>query len=83
MDQIARTPKQLGEIFRRRRKEIGLTQEGLSQLIGLRQSTISMLENSIADTRIATLYNSMAALDLELLLRPRTKSSTQEIENLF
>jgi HTH-type transcriptional regulator/antitoxin HipB len=83
MDHIARTPKQLGEIFRRRRKEMGLTQVGLSQLIGLRQSTISMLENSTAGTRIATLYNSMAALDLELVIRPRTKSSAQEIETLF
>ena len=83
MDQIARTPKQLGEIFRRRRREMGITQEGLSQLIGLRQSTISMLENSTADTRIGSLYNSMAALDLELVIRPRTKSSAQEIETLF
>ena len=58
-------------------------ERALSQLIGLRQSTISMLENSTADTRIGTLYNSMAALDLELVIRPRTKSSAQEIETLF
>jgi HTH-type transcriptional regulator / antitoxin HipB len=83
MNQIARTPKQLGEIFRRRRKEMGLTQEGLSQRIGMRQSTVSTLENSASDTRIGTLYTFMAALDMELVIRPRTKSSTQEIEDLF
>ena len=80
---IARTPKQMGEIFRRRRKEKGLTQQELSELAGVRQSTISTLEISAADTRLGTLYSCMAALDLEMVVRPRTKGSAKDIEALF
>jgi transcriptional regulator with XRE-family HTH domain len=41
MDQVTRTPKQLGRILRRRRKEVGLSQEALASRIHLRQATIS------------------------------------------
>jgi len=83
MDQIARTPKKLGEIFRRRRKELGFSQEVLGSRVNLRQSTISTLESSTADTKLATLFDSLAALDLEVVIRPRTKGSAKDIEALF
>jgi HTH-type transcriptional regulator/antitoxin HipB len=83
MDQITRTPKQLGTILRRRRKEAGLSQEALASRIHLRQATISALENSATDTRLGTLFDALAALDLELVVRPRTKGSAKEIEALF
>jgi HTH-type transcriptional regulator / antitoxin HipB len=83
MDQITRTPKQLGTILRSRRKEIGLSQEALASRIHLRQATISALENSATDTRLGTLFDALAALDLEITVRPRTKGSRSEIETLF
>jgi DNA-binding XRE family transcriptional regulator len=46
MDQITRTPKQLGMVLQRHRKATGLTQEALASRIRLRQATISALENS-------------------------------------
>lgn len=83
MDQITRTSKQLGTILRRRRKEIGLSQEALASRIHLRQATISALENSSTDARLDTLFDALAALDLELVVRRRTKGSAREIEGLF
>jgi HTH-type transcriptional regulator / antitoxin HipB len=83
MDQITRTPKQLGTILRRRRKEVGLSQETLASRIHLRQATISALENSATDTRLGTLFDALAALDLEVVVRPRTKGSPKDIEHLF
>jgi HTH-type transcriptional regulator / antitoxin HipB len=83
MDQIARTPKQLGTILRRRRKDLGLSQEALTSRIHLRQATISALENSATDARLGTLFDALAALDLELVVRPRTKGSAKEIEDMF
>jgi HTH-type transcriptional regulator / antitoxin HipB len=82
MEQITRTPKQLGTLLRRRR-ELALTQEALASRIHLRQATVSALENSAADSRLATLFGTLAALDLELLVRPRSKGSVREIEELF
>jgi HTH-type transcriptional regulator/antitoxin HipB len=83
MDQISRTPKQLGTILRRRRKEVGLSQEALASRIHLRQATISALENSATDTRLGTLFDALGALDLELVVRLRTKGSDKEFEELF
>jgi HTH-type transcriptional regulator/antitoxin HipB len=83
MEQITRTPKQLGTLLRRRRRELGLTQEAQASRIQLRQATVSALENSAADSRLATLFDMLSALDLELLVRPRSKGSAREVEGLF
>ena len=81
-DNIARTPVQLGNYIRERRRELGLTQEGLAAKIGVRQRTVSDIETSAA-VRLDTVLRALAALDLELVVRPRTKGSPQDIERLF
>jgi HTH-type transcriptional regulator/antitoxin HipB len=82
-DQIARTPKQVGDALRRRRRALGLTQLKLGQTTHNRQSTISSLEAGEAGTRLQTVFDALTALDLELVIRPRTKASTDKIEDLF
>jgi transcriptional regulator with XRE-family HTH domain len=44
MQAIARTPLQLGNSIRQRRRELGLTQEQLAAKAGMRQRTISDIE---------------------------------------
>ncbi len=83
MDLIARTPQQLGAVIRRRRKQAGLTQQDLGSRIQLRQATISKLEAGEPGTRLQTLLDALAALDLELVARPRTKGSTASLEDIF
>jgi HTH-type transcriptional regulator/antitoxin HipB len=83
MDQITRTPKRLGTVLLRYRKAAGLSQKAIAARIHLRQATISALENSANNTRLGTLFDTLAALDLELVVRPRTKGSTKEIEGIF
>ena len=82
-DQIARTEKQLGAILQRSRKLSGLTQAALGEKIHLRQATISKLEAGAPATQLSTLITALAALDLELVVRPRTKCSADEITELF
>ena len=82
METIARTPLQLGNYFRQRRRELGLTQEKLAAKVGLRQRTVSDIETSAA-ARVETILRTLAALDLELVVRPRTKGSARDIERLF
>jgi len=79
---IARTPLQLGNYIRQRRRELGLTQEKLAPKVGVRQRTVSDIETSAA-ARVDTVLCTLAALDLELVIRPRTKGSPQDIERLF
>lgn len=83
MNQIARTPKQVGDIVRRYRQAQERTQELLGKQVQLRQATISKLEKGEPGTRISTLFDVLTALDLELVIRPRTKSSTSDIEENF
>jgi HTH-type transcriptional regulator/antitoxin HipB len=81
--QIARTEKQLGAILRRARKQAGMTQAGLGTTIYLRQGTVSRLEAGKPAVQLHTLMQALAALDLELVVRARTKSSAADIEAIF
>lgn len=83
MIQIARTPKQLGEALRRHRTLAGLNQSQVAAKAGLRQATISKIENGSEATKIETIYDVMAALGLEMTISPRSKSSSQDIEDIF
>jgi HTH-type transcriptional regulator/antitoxin HipB len=83
MDTIARTPKQVGAGIRRYRRQKGITQAALGNKMRARQATISKLESGEPATQLRVLMDALAALDLELLIRPRTKASVEEIEDLF
>ena len=82
MESIARTPLQLGNYIREARRKRGLSQEALAARIGVRQKTVSDMEGSAA-ARLDTVLRALAALDLELVVRRRTKSSADEIEAIF
>lgn len=83
MDQLARTPKQLGEALRRYRALAGLSQTQLAAKVGLRQATISQIEGGHGATKVETLCAVLAALDIELMITPRSKSSAKDIEDIF
>ena len=82
-EQIARTEKQLGAILRRVRRQSGLTQGSLGERIRLRQGTVSRLEAGEPAVQLRTLMEALSALNLELVVRPRTRGSSTDIENLF
>jgi HTH-type transcriptional regulator/antitoxin HipB len=82
-DQIARTEKQLGAILRRARKQARLTQGALGELIHLRQGTVSRLEAGEPAVQLRTLMEAISALNLELVVRPRSLGSAADIENIF
>lgn len=83
MDQIARTTKQIGDALRRRRRALNLTQKELGSKTTLRQATISATERGEPGTQLRTLFDVMAALNLELVIRPRTKFTAIDIEDLL
>lgn len=83
MSQLARTPGQFGEALRRTRLSRGWSQTQLAQQAGLRQATISQIENGHGATRIDTLCAVLAALDLELTMAPRSRSGPADIEDMF
>ena len=83
MSQIALTPKQLAAILRRVRRKADLTQARLGEKARLWQETVSKIEGGQGATKIATIFDLLAALDLELEIKPRGKRSAADIEDVF
>lgn len=83
MTDLARTPQQIGALVRRTRKALGWSQTQLGERAGLRQETVSLLENGNPATRLETILAVLAALDLEFRVAPRSKGSAADIEDLF
>jgi HTH-type transcriptional regulator / antitoxin HipB len=83
MYDLARDPRQIGNVIRRARKERGWSQSVLAQKVALRQETISLIETGSPSTRIDTLLKVLAALDLEFQIAPRSKGSGENMERLF
>ncbi len=81
MDQLVRSIDQIGTAVRRRRKLAKLSQEQVSELTGIRQATISSLESGDRNARLKTLLDVLTALNLELVVRDRTKGPN--IEDIF
>lgn len=83
MSEIARTPQQLGALIRRARRQKKLSQAELGDRAGLWQETISKIESGNAGTKLGSLCDLLAALDLELTISPRSKGSAKDIEDVF
>ena len=83
MTLFARTPQQLGALIRRYRRQTGFTQGQLGQKMNARQATLSELEAGKPGTKLKTVMDALAALDLELVIRPRSKGKPKDIEDIF
>lgn len=80
---LARTPDQIGDLIRNRRKQLGLKQSELASLTGLRQPTISQVETNATGSNLRTVFTILAALDLELVAQARSKGSADDLEEIF
>lgn len=78
MADVIRTPQQLGNLIRRQRRKLGLTQAALGVRTGQRQSMISQIEQGYPSLRLDTLIDLLAALDLDLQAAPRDRSTVDD-----
>lgn len=81
--ELVRSPKHLGTALRRFRRKRKMTQAQLASRAGLRQGTVSQVENGLETVKLNTVMDLLRALDLEVVLQPRTKGSHEDIEELF
>lgn len=83
MANLSRTPKQLGQVLRRARKDAGLSQKGLANRCGMWQETISKIESGSSGAKISTIMEICAALDLEIMVTERSKGSSDYLANML
>lgn len=72
MTDLARNPKQLGNLIRAARKRKGWSQQELAARTGLRQENISIIENGYSSTKLHNLLAILTALGLELRVASRS-----------
>ena len=72
MNDLARDPRQIGNLVRRARKAQGLSQE-----------TISLIETGHPTAKLETMLSVLAALNLEFRIVPRSKARAADIEEIF
>lgn len=78
-----RSASQIGSQLRRLRKAQGLTQADLAATSGLRQELISRIEQGHPGVHLEAIFKLLAALDQEMILQPRTRSSASDIADIF
>jgi HTH-type transcriptional regulator / antitoxin HipB len=66
-----KTPQQLGAVLEGYRRSRGLTQKDAGSKVGLAQSVVSLLEKSPQRAGLSRIFKLLAALDLEIVVRPR------------
>jgi len=76
MSDLARTPRQIGTIIRRNRKRLAWSQSKLGERAGLRQETISLIENGNPAARLDTMLAVLAALELEFRIAARSRNAS-------
>ncbi|HTI70959.1 MAG TPA: helix-turn-helix domain-containing protein [Candidatus Limnocylindria bacterium] len=70
-----KTPQQFGSILQGFRRDQNLTQQAVGAKVGLAQNAISNVEADSGTTSVARLFKVLAALDLELVVRPRRQEN--------
>jgi HTH-type transcriptional regulator/antitoxin HipB len=83
MDQIARTPKQLGAIIQRQRRAMQMSQTDAAERAGLRQEMVSKIESGSPGAKIRSVCDLLSALNLELSVATRSQGSEADIEAIF
>ena len=83
MENFVRIPRDLGYAIRQARQEKNWTQADLAARSGVWQETISKIESGQGGTKLDTILALLAALDLELLVRTRSKGTASDFDNIF
>lgn len=74
------SPNLLSQALRQARLDRGLTQTDVAQLVGMKQSTVSAIENHPDQARLKTLFRILSALGLELAFAERTDAPRDSLE---
>jgi len=83
MTELIRSASQFGVALRRNRRLQNLTQGALAERAGVRQGTVSQVETGLETVKLTTVMDLLRALDLEVVIQPRSKGSHSDIEDIF
>lgn len=79
-DYPIKTPRQLGSVLQGFRRARGLTQTDVGVKVGLAQKAVSKMELAPERAGLNMIFKLLAALDLELVVRPRERTPAPRSE---
>ncbi|MDX1836680.1 helix-turn-helix domain-containing protein [Legionella taurinensis] len=71
---------ELAILLRDQRKKLQLTQKEMGERVGLKQKTISALENNPENASIRTLQRVLAALEMDMQLTPKNAADETKMQ---
>ena len=80
---IIHSPADLSLLIKNQRKKLKLSQAEVGELVGLKQKTISAIENTPKSVQLSTVFRVLSALDLEMKIstqKEAEKTTTQWVE---
>ncbi len=81
MDQIVFSPTSLGSVLKHQRKTKKLSQYETGRPFKIDQTTVSDIEQGAPGTRLETLFRLLAALELEMVIRPKKNTDMKGGDN--
>ncbi|QLZ69531.1 transcriptional regulator [Legionella sp. PC1000] len=66
---------ELALLIKNQRKKLKLSQAEVAALVGLKQKTISAIENNPENMRLSTLFRILSALGLDLKISAKSQSN--------
>jgi HTH-type transcriptional regulator / antitoxin HipB len=77
---LIRSPKELALLIINQRKKLKLSQVEVSNLVGLKQKTISALENKPESIQLDTLFRVLSALNLDIQVLSKDENPTAKTQ---
>lgn len=68
---LIHSPYELALFIKNQRKNLKLSQKEVGELVGLKQKTISAIENNAENVKLSTLFRILSALEMELKIESR------------
>lgn len=69
---FVRSSIELSKLLKNQRKKLNLTQKEVGERVGIKQKTISALENNAENMKLNTLFRVLSALETEMNLIPHS-----------
>ncbi|KTC88723.1 helix-turn-helix domain-containing protein [Fluoribacter dumoffii] len=75
---LIHSPHELALLIKSQRKKLKLSQAEVAELVGLKQKTISAIENNPENIRLSTLFRILSALGLDFNAAPKNEPITNQ-----
>jgi HTH-type transcriptional regulator/antitoxin HipB len=75
---LIRSPDNLAQFYRDRRKQLRISQAAIAEEASIRQGTVSKFELKPDNVRLDTLFRLLSALDMELHIIPKDQANRKK-----